>query len=186
MSGNVKGSVLLSRLEYVWRRWGEAGVARVLSRLPDGDRAHFGSPIMPFAWYPFDLNEHLDTAIAAEVGPGDDIFRALGAASADDNLTSAAQRHYIRERNPHALLKQASSIYSNYYDTGRREYERVSDTKAVLRTHDSESFSVEDCLTVVGWHVRAIEMCGGRSVRASEPQCRALGGEVCEYVLEWD
>ena len=183
--GNVKGSILQSRLAFVGRQRGEACVARVLQRLPEVDRVALGN-VMPFAWYPFETNEHVDLAIAEELGRGDTIFRELGAASADDNLTSASQLHYIREHNPHALLKQASGIFGVYYDTGHRVYERVSDTKAVLRTYDSLSFSVADCATVVGWHVRAIEMCGGRNVRVTEPRCRALGGECCEYVCEWE
>jgi hypothetical protein len=183
--GNVKGSVLQSRLEFVLRQRGAEGLARVLARLPAPERKAISGLILPFAWYPFETNERLDLAIAEEMGRGDSIFRELGAASADDNLTSASQLHYIREHNPHALLKQASGIYSVYYDTGRREYARATETRAVLRTHDSLSFSVADCLTVVGWHVRAIEMCGGRNVRDSQPQCRALGGACCEYVFEW-
>ncbi|HEY3822246.1 MAG TPA: TIGR02265 family protein [Polyangiaceae bacterium] len=184
--GNVKGSVLQSRIEYVRRQRGDECVARVLARLPESDRSILSGLLLPFAWYPFDTGEHLDLAIAEEMARGDVIFHELGAASADDNLTSASQLHYIREHNPHALLKQATGIYGVYYDTGRRDYERVSDTKAVLRTRDSLSFSVADCATVVGWHVRAIEMCGGRNVRVTEAQCRALGGECCEYVCEWD
>jgi len=184
--GNVKGSVLQSRLGFMRRQHGDEGVGRVLARLPESDRVVLSGLILPFAWYPFETNEHLDRAIAEETGRGDAIFRELGAASADDNLTSASQLHYIREHNPHALLKQATGIYGVYYDTGRRDYERVSDTKAVLRTRESLSFSVADCATVVGWHVRAIEMCGGRNVRITEAQCRALGGESCEYVCEWD
>ncbi|MGH7296160.1 MAG: TIGR02265 family protein [Polyangiaceae bacterium] len=184
--GNVKGSVLQSRIEFVQRHRGPEGAQRVLARLPDAERATLAGLVMPFAWYPFELNERLDHAIALEMGRGDAIFRELGAASADDNLTSASQLHCMREHNPHALLKQASGIYSVYYDTGHREYEHLGDSKAGLRTHDSLSFSVSDCLTVVGWHERAIEMCGGRNVRVAEPQCRALGGAVCEYVCEWD
>jgi uncharacterized protein (TIGR02265 family) len=184
--GNVKGSVLQSRIGFVRRHRGDECVARVLERLPEAELAVLTGLILPFAWYPFQTNEQLDWAIAQEMGRGDTIFRELGAASADDNLTSASQLHYIREHNPHALLKQATGIYGVYYDTGRRDYERVSDTRAVLRTHESLSFSVADCATVVGWHVRAIEMCGGRNVRVTEPQCRALGGECCEYVCEWE
>jgi len=183
--GNVKGSILQSRIAYVRRHRGDACVARVLARLPESDRFTL-AVVMPFAWYPFETNEHLDLAIAEELGRGDGVFRELGAASADDNLTSASQLHYIREHNPHALLKQASGIFGVYYDTGHREYERASDTKAVLRTRGSLSFSVADCATVAGWHVRAIEMCGGRNVRVVEPRCRALGAEVCEYVCEWE
>jgi uncharacterized protein (TIGR02265 family) len=184
--GNVKGSVLQSRLAFVRRQRGDEGLARVLARLPEAERPAFERPLMPFMWYRFEANALLDAAIAAEMGGGDVVFRELGAASADDNLTSASQLQYIRERNPHALLKQASTIYRVYYDTGRREYERISDTKAVLRTYESESVSVADCATVVGWHARAIEMCGGRNVRVTEPHCCALGAKWCEYVCEWE
>jgi hypothetical protein len=184
--GNVKGSVLQSRIEFVLRSRGAEGVARVIGRLPEPDRATLGGLIMPFAWYPFEMNELLDRAIEGEMGRGDAIFRELGAASADDNLTSASQLHHMRDRNPQALLKQASGIYNVYYDTGRREYERIADTKAALRTFDSLSFSLSDCLTVVGWHERAIEMCEGRNVRVVETQCRAVGGTCCEYLCEWD
>ena len=184
--GNVKGSVLQSRLEFVLHHRGAEGVQRVLDRLPGDDRAVFSGLVMPFAWYPFEANDHLDHAIALEMGRGDAVFRELGAASADDNLTSASQLHYMREHNPHALLKQASGIFTVYYDTGRREYERLADTRAALRTLDSLSFSTSDCLTVIGWHERAIEMCGGRNVRITEPHCRALGAALCEYLCEWD
>ena len=75
--------------------------------------------------------------------------------------------------------------YQVYYSTGRREYERIADTRALPRTPQSESFSLEDCLTVVGWHETAIEMCGGLEVRVSETKCRARRDDACEYVCEW-
>src|ERR1019366_2936981 len=118
--GNVKGSVLQSRIGFVRRHHGDECVARVLERLPEAERAVLEGLILPFAWYPFQTNEQLDWAIAQEMGRGESIFRELGAASADDNLTSASQLHYIREHNPHALLKQATGIYGVYYDTGLR------------------------------------------------------------------
>ncbi len=183
--GNIKGSVLSSRLSFVRRVLGEPGVVRVLARLPDSTRQTLLRPLLPFMWYPFEVNAQLDAAIAAESGRGDKIFFELGCASANDNLTSASQLQYIREKNPHALLKQSSTIYRVYYDTGRREYLRVSDFCAILRTYDSESFSVANCATNVGWHTRALEMCGGRDVRVSEPRCRARGAALCEYVCDW-
>jgi len=39
---------------------------------------------------------------------------------------------------------------------------------------------------VVGWHRKAIEMCGATNVRVTETKCRAKGAELCEYVCEWD
>ena len=76
-------------------------------------------------------------------------------------------------------------IYSFYYEQGRREYRKEGEREAVLTTHDAETFSAADCLTVVGWHRKALEMCGARQVRIVEEECRALGGTVCRYRLAW-
>lgn len=183
--GSVKGSVLQSRLDFVRRERGPEAVVSVLARVSDADRAVLTRALLPFAWYPFETNDRLDESIAAEFGVGEQVFLLLGEASARDNLTSASQLQYIRDKNPHALLKQTSTIYKVYYDTGYRTYERVSDTEAVLRTLEAVSFSRGDCLTVVGWHKQAIEMCGGLDARVRELHCRARGDELCEYTCTW-
>lgn len=184
--GNVKGSVLRSRLAFVSELRGGETLERVLARLTEQEQAILGGTLMPFVWYPFEINLRLDAAIAAELGGGDEIFRAMGAKSAEHNLTSASQRRYVDEKNPQALLKSTSAIYSVYYDTGRREYEKVSETSAILRTYESLSFASTDCLSVAGWYERAIAMCGGRNARVAETRCRVKGDAVCEYVLEWE
>ena len=79
-----------------------------------------------------------------------------------------------------------AAIYSMYYEKGRREYQKTGDKSAVLTTHDAEVFSAPDCLTIVGWHRRALEMCGAAGVRVVEDECRAKGGSVCRYSLNWD
>ena len=42
-----------------------------------------------------------------------------------------------------------------------------------------------DCLTVVGWYEKAIEMCGATNAKVTETKCRARGDDVCEYLCEW-
>ncbi len=183
--GSVKGGVLKSRLAFLEARGGLDAVGRVLATLPEEDRVLLSGYIDPSGWYPFDTGSRLDAAIEAELGGGDALFREMGAQSARDNL-SPAQRAFVRERDPHALLKGAASIYRLYYDTGRRTFERQGERKVVLRTYESTTFSRADCLTVVGWHEQVIVMCGGKNVRVSEVKCRTRGDEVCEYVCEWD
>ncbi len=184
-SGSIKGGVLKSRLAFLEGRAGRDAVARVLATLPDEDRAMLSGEIAQAGWYPFETGSRLDAAIESELGGGDALFREMGAQSARDNL-SHAQRAFVRERDPHALLKGAASIYRLYYDTGRRTFERLGVRKVVLRTYDSRTFSRADCLTVVGWHEQVIAMCGGQNVRVTEMKCRTHGDEVCEYVCEWD
>ncbi len=182
----IKGGVIKARLEFVRARAGEAGVAAVLARLPAEDQEVLRGWVLPVTWYPLDLNLRLDDAIAAVLSPGnrDRIFLEMGRASADSNL-GGPQRPFVREGDPHFLLRAAPQIYSVYYQVGRRTYEKTGETSAVLRTYDAESVTRTDCLTVVGWHQRAIEMCGGKAVKVVETRCRSRGDPHCEYHCEW-
>jgi uncharacterized protein (TIGR02265 family) len=183
--GNTKGGVLVSRLNHLRDRGGNALVERVIARLSAGDQAILRGLVLPSAWYPFDLNERLDGAIVEILGGGDATYRALGRQSASDNLATT-HKNYTRQRDPHALFRQAASMYRVYYDTGTRTYEMLGPKKACVRTMASRSFSRTDCLTIVGYFERAAEICGGATVRVNETLCRARGQEVCEYVIEWE
>ena len=182
-TGRVKGGALQSRIEFVREHRGAEGVERVLARLSEDDRAACRQ-ILTGGWYAFELGERVDRAIADEMGMGDRVFLLMGEKSAVHNL-GKSHKAFVTDKDPHGLLKRTAQIYQAYYDTGRRTYERLSDTKAVLRTYESDTFSAPDCLTVVGWHKKALEMCGGIDVRVVETKCRTRGGDVCEYVCEW-
>jgi hypothetical protein len=79
----------------------------------------------------------------------------------------------------------ALRIYTAYYAVGNRTYEKLGARSAVLRTFGAETVSATDCLTVIGWHQRAIELSGGTAVTVEETQCRARGAPYCEYRCEW-
>lgn len=182
--GSIKGVVLRSRLQYVRDNMGEGAVQDVLGRLPVPDRGELAR-VLPASWYPFELQERLDDAIAAQMGIGEKIFRLLGEQSARDNLGST-HRAFVDAHDPHGLLQHAASIHEAYYDTGRRVYERLGDRSAVLRTFDCLSSSRPECLSNMGWHQAAIGICGGQRPRVSDPLCRARGDDHCEYLCEWD
>jgi uncharacterized protein (TIGR02265 family) len=183
MPTRVKGGALLSRFSFVREHQGEDAVKRVIARLPEGDR-NACAGILTGGWYPFELNERIDAAVAAELGMGADVFLLMGEKSAVQNLTGP-HKAMLAQGDPHGFLRRAPQIYQMYYDAGRREYESAGERKAILRTYDADSYSPNDCLTVVGWHRKAIEMCGGSQVRVTETRCRARGGQHCEYVCEW-
>jgi uncharacterized protein (TIGR02265 family) len=183
---SVKGSILRSRLALVEELAPGDGRKRVLARLERGERETLEA-LLASSWYPFELGRRLDEAIVEELGGGKpDFFEKLGEASAEKNLGPAGvHRAFLVPGDPHAFLAKTPLIYSYYYDQGRREYERTGDAEGVLTTRDAETFSAPDCLTVVGWYRRALEMCGARSPRVVEEECRAKGGEVCRYRLRW-
>jgi uncharacterized protein (TIGR02265 family) len=185
-SPGIKGNVLLARLEYVRRTGGEPALQAILARLPPDDAKVLAGWVLPISWYPIGLYLRLDDAIASVMSPHDrkGVFLAMGRASADANL-SGPQRPFVREGDPHFLLQAAPQIYAAYYAVGRRTYQRTGETSGVLTTHDAEDVTETDCLTVVGWHVRAIELSGGKDVQVVETRCRARGDDVCEYRCSW-
>jgi uncharacterized protein (TIGR02265 family) len=180
----VKGSVLKSRLAFVEEHFGADGVQRVLSSLSPEEQKRLQT-IIAVQWFPFDLGRRLDDAIFRVLGEGRPaFFERLGVASADKNLGSV-HKAFLAPGDPHGFLAKAPQIYKLYYEQGRREYQRTGDKEAILTTHEAETYSVPDCLTVIGWHKRALELCGARDVRMVEEECRARGGKVCRYRISW-
>jgi uncharacterized protein (TIGR02265 family) len=176
----------LARLNWVRQRGGEEAVRKVLARVPEWIREVLAGQILHVTFYPLEVNLRPDEAIADVLSPNDRerVFLQIGAASADINL-AGPHKAYVHAGDPQALLSRAPVIYQAYYNTGHRSYERTSDTSAVLRTFDADLTTPADCLTVVGWHVRAIEICGGKNAKVVETICRHRGGERCEYVCTW-
>jgi hypothetical protein len=182
---NIKGSVLLARRAFVQKHFGKAAWDTVLAALPKEEQAVLGGMMLSVGWFPFKLGEHLDEAIVRVLGNGDDkVFMRIGAISAEENL-AGPHRHFLVLGDPQGFLRQTPDIYKFYYDHGRRTYEPAGPTGAVLTTYDADTFSRVDCLTVVGWHVRALEMCGAHDVTINEETCRARGDAVCRYRVEW-
>lgn len=182
---NVKGSVLRSRLAFVEEHAGKEGLDRVLAAL-DPEARRSLAMVLTVKWYPFELGKALDDAIVSIVGDGrPEFFERLGKASAEKNLATM-HRGFLVEGDPHAFMMKAQSIYSLYYETGRRDYRKTGDREGVLTTHDAETFSAPDCLTVIGWYKHALELCGARNVAIVEEECRAAGGAVCRYRVSWD
>ncbi len=185
-SVQIKGSVLRSRLALVEELRPGDGVGLVLGRLSADDRYTLSS-LLASSWDPFELGRRLDDAIVGELAGGRvEFFEKLGEASAQRNLgPGCVHRRFLVPGDPQAFLEKTPLIYSYYYDQGRREYEKTGEREAMLTTHDADTFSVPDCRTVVGWHRRALEMCGAREVRVVEEECRARGGSVCRYRISW-
>ncbi len=181
----IKGAVLKSRLSFVEERFGKEAVQRVLDGLPAVDQRTLRM-LFTSNWYPFALGKALDDAIVRVLGQGrTELFERLGEASAEKNLTTI-HGGFLTRGDAHGFLAKAPAIYSLYYETGRREYRQEGSREGVLTTYDAETFSAPDCLTVVGWYRKALEMCGIKGVRVVEEECRATGGKVCRYRVTWE
>ena len=186
MSVKIKGSVLKSRLSFVEQHFGKEAGQKVLSTLPAGDRALFEGLLTSVGWFDFEVGKRLDDAIVKVLAGGNSsFFEELGKASADKNLATV-HKHFLAPGDPQGFLAKTSTIYSFYYEGGRRTYEQTGPKSGVMTTIDAETFSAPDCLTVIGWYKRALQMCGATGVKMVEEECRAKGGKVCRYKISWN
>lgn len=182
----IKGLVLRAREQFVREHFGEEAWKHVLDALGEEDRAVLQRLVITGRWYPFEIGSRLDTAIVEVLGGGDEnVFEEIGAMSARRSLTKV-HRSFLAPGDPQAFMKKADLIYRFYYDTGRREYTQTGPHSGVMTTHESESYSEPDCLTVMGWYKEALGMCGARNVRVEEEECRAKGGTCCRYRFRWE
>jgi uncharacterized protein (TIGR02265 family) len=183
----VGGNILLARHAFVKAKGGEQLWQRVLSHLPAEDQKLLRRTLLVTSSYPLELNLRLDEAIARELHPGEPerAFLEMGQSSAEVNLRGP-HKPFLRQADPHYLLSFTEMIYAYYYNEGRRTYEKTGPTSATLTTHDAPPATPGDCLTVVGWHQRAIELSGGKNVKVVETRCRSKGDTVCEYRCSWD
>lgn len=181
----IRGSVLKARLAFVEQIGGRGALEKVLAALPEGDRVQLSGFVSSTGWFPLNMGARLDEAIVRALGKGDPkYFERLGEASAEKNL-GGPHREFLVAGDPQAFMAKASVIYSFYYQGGSRSYEPTSPTGGVMVTRDAPHFSAPDCLTVVGWYRKALQMCGAHSVRVTEEECRAKGGRVCLYRVAW-
>ena len=183
MTTMVKGAALKSRRAYVEETGGSWEA--VLEALSPEDRKTLSSGVLASSWYPYELNDRLDRAIAQTLGGGDmKIFEEIGRWSAIKNL-GGSHKAFLRLDDPQAFLALAPQIYRFYYDVGTRTYEPTGATSGVLTTRDAETTSEADCRTVIGWYREALQMCGAREVEIRETSCRSRGDDVCTYEVRW-
>jgi len=186
--GRVKGMLLISRMKYL-RAHGAGAMRAALASLPPSDRELLdGTMLLPSLWYPAEILDRLDEAIATSLADGERsaVLLDVGHFSADLNLGPAGVlRAWVRENDPHALLREVPRIHASLHGGAERAYERTGDRSAIVRAARVDGREGNDCLTTVGWLRRAIELCGGRDVRVLEAGCLSKGGACCEYRCEW-
>jgi uncharacterized protein (TIGR02265 family) len=182
----IKGASLLARLEYVTEKGGPQLLERVLARLAPADRKVLEGRPLPGSFFPLELNERLDEAIARAVNPLDPlgVYRELGRASAQKNLQKF-HAIFLRGQNPHALLEGFPAVRGTYYSDGTASYDRTSDTSGILRVKGASSHSRPDCESTAGYFERAIELVGAQDARVDLARCRGRGDAQCEFRCGW-
>ena len=180
---HIKGGLLRARMLFVMLNHGPDHWARVLTGIPEEDRTVF-QEIDVDGWYPLSTLDHVDQAIAKELGGDEEkVFDSLGEFSA----TSALSGPYSSLVNPdiHSFLSQSAMIHHAYQDFGSASYAPLSDTSGLLTINYESAPPPSFCPSGSAYFRHAVELCGARSARITHTRCRARGDSVCEFYVTW-
>jgi uncharacterized protein (TIGR02265 family) len=179
----VKGGLPRARFLFVALNHGPDAWTRSLARLAEEDRLALAE-IDIEKWYPLDLLDRLDRAVAEELGQSDEeTFTQLGEFSATTSLSGPFAS--LLNTDIHSFLSQSSLIHHSYQNFGAAKYDALSDTSGLLtiqyETAPPESF----CISGASYFRKAVELCGARSAQVTHARCSARGDAVCEFYITW-
>jgi hypothetical protein len=178
-----KGTNLLHMRTYVQRTHGAAAWQRVLSSLPEGDRA-IVSAASPTGWYDLGAQHRLLRCIDRVVGKGDlALVPQIGRFEADEDL-STIHRLFVRLTSPGYVLEKAGEYWRRFYDTGKWDVVR-GDNTATGRLVDFGMVDDAFCAYLAAYIYRMFHLAGARTGSLEHTECRALGGRACVFVGRW-
>jgi uncharacterized protein (TIGR02265 family) len=182
--GQIKGGILLSRLECLERQPIPGGLDGICARVSPETARLLRAPLLPISWYPFRALVEIDRAIAVALG-GDERTAVvdLGRQSARLNL-STIYRAY-RKEHPHAFFEAATRIRRQYIDFGREEYERTGTTSCRVSFNDCPWYAKVFCWSAFGYYEEATQLNGGRDPTVQETECLCEGGNGCRFDIRW-
>jgi uncharacterized protein (TIGR02265 family) len=182
--GQLKGQLLLSRLDYVRTQHGPAAVERVMRALPDEERARVAG-LSRDAWCPFRTLMRLDRAIADTVGAGDErIFVELGRASALHRTELLGE--HVTLVSVHGFLSRMAEEHRRFHTFGRAEYRRLGFRHGEISFSEYPEVDPAYCLSGIGYLRAAIEQLAGAAAAVEEVTCQCRGQRECCYDLRWE
>jgi hypothetical protein len=182
----IKGTTIQTRLEFVSENFGAEARNEALREL----NAAFGEMaagfILPMAWYPLAMDDHLCRFIQRKSGdPTEEAFRKLGEYSAVKHSRFFGK--ILGERRDPISFLSAIPHFHNTYDRGFGEMvlENKGERQADLKLPAPTEIYRSHCASTVSYLLETFHMISGSRMRAEEPACKARGNPGCIWRFRW-
>lgn len=181
-----QGSVGLSILRFVARRYGERAVKPVLDSLPRDAHAVFSAGVAPDAWISFESVCSLVEAIDAKLGRDDlHLIADCGRAVAEGTFDQV-KRLGPPTPPPELLLAEMPKFVEQIIRGVSCKVRSVGRGYGRLELDELEAApSLTLCVLVLGFLDRSLSRCGAREVEVNLLNCRYLGDDENLYDISW-
>ncbi len=179
----TKGVGFTNVRAFTIERFGDAGWASLLEKIPAEDRSEIQS-IIPMGWYSLSLYARLIRVLDKVHGRGDlSMMKDLGRFEAENDLKTI-HRIFLRFTNPAFIVEKTSQYWKHFHDTG---------TWNVTRDDHGVSAVLDDwgcvdsalCRELVAYLTRVLELTGAKNVVLEHPKCRGRSDPQCIFRGRW-
>jgi len=184
----VKGVQLNAVMGFLEERFGAEAVAKAIEGLSQEDRELLPKTILDSTWYPFDVWRPVRriSRVLAPDSTGPDLAIDMGRANAD--YAFAGVYRSLLTRDPVAIVKKFSWLHGLFFrEAVTLRSEMTGPTSCRLRYHYTDSFGParSNCLAILGFWMRTLELAGAANVTGEHTTCVREGGDCCEYSMSW-
>ena len=182
----VKGSAIISTLDFVNINYGKAGIKRILHVLDESDREVLNETLFATFWYPLRTLINLSRAVDDEFGIGDLSFiRRLGSFSASHDLRTI-YRIFYKIGSPQFVISRASQVFATYYDAGNLMAIDSGKGFVILELTDFPEIDEVLIQRISGWIEKTLTLSGGKDVKTIATIKEKAGKEYVEFNSKWD
>ncbi|MRR06613.1 MAG: hypothetical protein EG828_06670 [Deltaproteobacteria bacterium] len=181
----IKGTSIISMKKFVYQRFGQDGLDRLLAGLPQGSKELLGGTVLANNWYPARDGMFVPTEAVCRLFYGGDPKGAweVGAFSAQDSLRGI-YRFFVRIATVPFLLQKTSSVFSTYYTPGKMEVAENTPRRILLRmTGVDESHPLFEA-RVAGYLHGALQVCGNEDHTVAVGASIARGDAATEFIID--
>ncbi len=179
----LRGQLLLSRLEHLREAYGEDARDAVLAQLTEPEQQQLAN-LAREAWYPLRLLIALDHAASRVLAAGDPgIYERLGAASAR-HRTEWIGEHFALV-SPHAFLSRVAEQHRQFHTFGRAAYRRLGFEGAEIAFSEYPDLDASYCRSALGYLKRSVELLTDGPAAVVERECQLRGDPACVFAIRW-
>jgi hypothetical protein len=158
----VKGTSIRSKLAFVRKRFGVQGEEQLKSDLKD-EKSLF--PLLDSSWYPFELYDRVNRAIARRFFDNDlQALQEVGAYSAEEALTTV-YRAFVRQGDYAVFLRHIEKLHKTFYNLGDMSVMVSRDKNySEIEHFGAPEYSEADLQIAAGFYVGAGQLLGNKNV----------------------
>jgi len=182
----ISGSVLLDTIKAVKARRGDEELANILVHLDGEAKRIFNAPIESWKWYPVDaFVGFLETDIR-ETADGDRTVLIERSKKVIESQLYGIYKFLVKLGSPKFVINRIATIHASYFQGIQIIPEIEDGSRATIKYIGFESHHDIMEYVVIGFFLKALEVCGARDISVSFSVPISQGAAYSEVTIAWD